>query len=275
MGNYTIKMTDNYVEHQDANTSTYKNKGGLRKLGEAAMEGLATYLFVLIIYCSTFPFQKNIHGPTAPVFVFGFWVILSVFGRISGGHVNPAVTIGLYFVDGDWIHGLMKMGLYFVFQFAGAYLAVLSGFWAVGNQNVTIFPPQTVYHGSIFFAEFMATGSFLFIIAIATHAKYPPTNFAPINCAVIIGWFYTAATAASYFSGGALNPAVLIAINSTTEGAGHMKFVPLMVLGEVLGVIFFAFVFKFVYSPFLAYVMEDEPVKNSEGFQEAKLKADA
>merc|ERR1711934_764567 len=217
------------------------------------MEGLATYLFVLIIYCSTFPFQKNIHGPTAPVFVFGFGVILSVFGRISGGHVNPAVTIGLYFVDGDWIHGLMKMGLYFVFQFAGAYLAVLSGFWAVGNQNVTIFPPQTVYHGSIFFAEFMATGSFLFIIAIATHAKYPPT----------------------YFSGGALNPAVLIAINSTTEGAGHMKFVPLMVLGEVLGVIFFAFVFKFVYSPFLAYVMEDEPVKNSEGFQEAKLKADA
>merc|ERR1712151_2399 len=257
----TSKMSDSYVE-----TSTYKNKSLPRKLGEAAFEGLGMFLFVFIIFMS---------GPNPAIFCFGFWVILTVFGPISGAHVNPAVTVGLYFTDGDWLFGLMKMGLYFVFQFIGAFAAVGLGYGVRASKDFRPeIVPKTASFGLNFFAEFFATGSFLFIIAIATHPKYPPSKLAPINTAVIIGWFYCVASIAGTISGGALNPAVLLAINGIAGSKPSMRYIPERILGEIVGAIFFAAVFRFIYSPFLVYCNEDKPEKagSSEGFLEAKTK---
>jgi len=135
-------------------------------------------------------------------------------------------------------------------------------------------PNSTI--GLRFFAEFFATGSFLFVIAIATHPKYPPSKMAPINTAIIIGWFYCVASIAGTMSGGALNPAVLLAINGLASNRGidgvNMRYTTERILGEILGVIFFACVFRYIYSPFLVYCNEDVPEKTGEGqnFVEAK-----
>merc|ERR1712151_1437699 len=170
--------------------------------------------------------------------------------------------------------GLMKMGLYFAFQYAGAFAAVLLGMAVrqFSDTYPTILAQKNSW--STFFAEFFATGTWVFIIAIATHKKYPPTKMAPINTAVIIGWFYCVASIAGPISGGALNPAVLLAINGTSWTPYAMTYVPERLIGEIVGVIFFAFVFRFIYSPFLVYCNEDVPEKagSSEEFIEAKTK---
>merc|ERR1712151_488696 len=136
--------------------------------------------------------------------------------------------------------GLMKMGLYFAFQYAGAFAAVLLGMAVrqFSDTYPTILAQKNSW--STFFAEFFATGTWVFIIAIATHKKYPPTKMAPINTAVIIGWFYCVASIAGPLSGGALNPAVMLAIDSLNVASNSMRYDHARVFGEIVGVIFFA-----------------------------------
>lgn len=250
-------MSDAKLE--SVNLSSYEHKSTTRKFGEAAFEGIGTFLFVCLIYFTEGDVTK---------FAFGFWVILSVFGPISGAHVNPAITIGFYFAEQDWIYGLMKMGLYFLFQFIGAFAAVGLGVAINGEASFAIGLEKVA--GKAFFAELFSTGTFFFIIAIATHAKYPPTKFGPVNCALIIGWFVSAVMVAGPLSGAALNPAVLLAVNTiancyTKKFANPLKIVPSMLLGEVVGVILFAIIFKYVYCPMYESIQEEKE-KSPEGY---------
>lgn len=255
--------TDQITNSPAPQASAYEKKRTVRKLGEAAMEGFATFLFMsAIFYC---------RGNVA-LFAFGFWVILSVFGGISGAHVNPAITIGFYFVEQDWLYGLLKMALYTLFQFIGCIAGVFIGTVIVGEKPIAVITPNGISDWQVFFSEFFFTGTFFFVIAIATHAKYPPTKFAPVNCALIIAWFYMAVNGGAVLSGAALNPAVLLTLNLSSKiSAGNevMKRIPMMVLGEIVGVIIFAVIFKYIYSPFWELVNDEKekeaeftPVKN-------------
>jgi len=248
------------------NPSSYEHKTTGRKFGEAAFEGFATFLFMCTIF-----FSRG----DVKVFVFGFWVILSIFGGITGAHVNPAITVGFYFTEQDWTFGLMKMGLYFLFQFTGCIVGVLLGYPFLQNNGQMFFigtGKETL--GEAFFAEFFFTGTFFFVIAVVTHAKYPTSNIAPINTALIISWFYMAATVGGPLSGSAFNPAVLLAINVTasfTRGKAALREVPYMLLGEITGVIVFALIYKYIYCPFLEHIKE-ENTKEYEDFTPVKTK---
>jgi len=266
--NYEQLPNEQNQNIENTNASAYEKKRNIRKIGEAAFEGFATFLFMCAIF-----FTKG----DAAVFAFGMWVILTVFGPISGAHVNPAITIGFYFTEQDWVYGLIKMSLYITFQFIGCIAGIFLGVVIVGEHTFEIHSKLVgVTSWEIFFAEFFFTGTFFFIIAIATHAKYPPCKIGAINCAIIVAWFYCAVISGAKLSGAAYNPAVLLALNVSSKidlKADSLKQIPVMVLGEILGVIFFAMVFKFIFNPFYEMVNDEKnkPAETKE-FVEAKIK---
>ncbi len=58
-----------------------------------------------------------------------------LFGKISGAHLNPAVTIGLLVTKNI---SLKDSGYYFVGQFIGAIIGSLALLAVLGMQSVTI-----------------------------------------------------------------------------------------------------------------------------------------
>jgi aquaporin Z len=121
---------------------------------------------------------------------FGLTVLTMAYavGHISGGHFNPAVTIGLW-VGGN--HTAKEVVPYIISQLIGAVLAAsflylivtdndgfesLGGFAANGYGDLS---PGGYNIGAAFLAEFLLTMFFLLIILGSIH-KNAPRGFAPI-----------------------------------------------------------------------------------------------
>ena len=122
---------------------------------------------------------------------FGLTVLTMAYavGHISGGHFNPAVTIGL------WAGGRFpaaSIGPYVIAQVFGAVIAsgllyaIASGQadyelvkTGLASNGVSIHSPGGYSLGSGFVAEVLLTAMFLFIIMGATDGR-APAGFAPI-----------------------------------------------------------------------------------------------
>ena len=105
-------MSSNIKEESNVQSS-YASKTNGRKFGEAGFEFFATFLFMFSIF-----FARG----DVRIFAFGFWVILTVFGGISGAHVNPAITLGFYITDceyTDYFYSRLNEGLNALFITAG------------------------------------------------------------------------------------------------------------------------------------------------------------
>ncbi|WP_028892531.1 aquaporin Z [Tenacibaculum sp. 47A_GOM-205m] len=140
------------------------------------------------IFAASFP-ELGI-GFAGVALAFGLTVLTMAYavGHISGGHFNPAVTIGLW-VGGN--HTAKEVVPYIVSQLVGAVLAAtflylivtdndgfetLGGFAANGYGELS---PGGYNLTAAFIAEFLLTMFFLLIILGSIH-KNAPKGFAPI-----------------------------------------------------------------------------------------------
>ena len=158
-----------------------------------AAEGFGTFWLVFggcgsAIFAAAFP-EVGI-GLLGVSLAFGLSVLTMAFtvGHISGGHFNPAVSVGL-FMAGRFEGG--KLVPYIVAQLMGGILAALAlyailsgqaGFDGVGGFAANGYgelSPGGYGLGSAFTMELLMTFFFLFIIIGATSPKAPP-GFAPI-----------------------------------------------------------------------------------------------
>lgn len=100
-----------------------------------------------------------------PIIVgFTLVVLVLAIGAISGAHVNPAVTFGLWSVRK--LEGL-KVPFYWAMQFAGALLALLvSQLYRGGDYGIS-FASFNSLDGKIFLAELLGAAVFTFAIAAA------------------------------------------------------------------------------------------------------------
>jgi aquaporin Z len=166
-------------------------------------EFIGTFFLVLTVGCTVIGAGSGVIAPLA----IGAALMVMVFagGHISGGHYNPAVTLGVF------IRGKLQPAdvvPYWIAQLAGAALAafLVSKFLRAGVA-VTAINPNI---GAALLAEFLFTFALVYVVLNAATAEGTSGNSfygLAIGMTVMTGAF-----AVGDISGGAFNPAVALGI---------------------------------------------------------------
>ncbi len=181
-------------------------------------EGIGTFLLTTVLMLGmTFPY----FGLPVPVLAaLTLSILVLYFAKISGAHVNPAITIGLLSISKI---SQKQAALYIVFQVLGA----VSAQRMVLACTPGIAPFPTDISLSVFFAEGVATAVFAFgVAAVATTKKIES-----LQAALTVGGSLLLGICVSLLgSNGILNPAVAFAV-----GSSYLPYFISPVVGAVVG----------------------------------------
>ena len=166
-------------------------------------EFIGTFFLVLTIGCTV---VGNGAGALAPLAI-GSALMVMIFagGHISGGHFNPAVTLGV------WLRGKCEakdVAPYMVAQIVAGVLAALAVKFLKGGAEVSAMQPATL---PALLAEFLFTFALVYVVLNAATAKGTSGNSfygLAIGFTVMVGAF-----SVGNISGGAFNPAVAVGIS--------------------------------------------------------------
>jgi aquaporin Z len=166
-------------------------------------EFIGTFYLVLTVGCTVI---GNGAGAFAPLAI-GSALMVMIFagGHISGGHFNPAVTLGV------WLRGkcaAKDVAPYMISQVIGAVLAAFAVKFLKGGAAVTPLQPATL---PALLAEFLFTFALVYVVLNSATAKGTSGNSfygLAIGFTVLVGAF-----SVGNISGGAFNPAVAVGIS--------------------------------------------------------------
>ena len=170
-------------------------------------EFIGTFFLVLTIGCTVLTREPGMIPPLA----IGAALMVMVFagGHISGGHYNPAVTLGVF------LRGKLPMAdvvPYMAAQVIGAVAAALAVGFLAGSGN----PMELTNVPAALLAEFLFTFALVWVVLnVATSKDTAGNSFYGLASGFTV---MTGAFAVGRISGGAFNPAVAI-------GLGMMKLV--------------------------------------------------
>jgi aquaporin Z len=198
------------------------------------VELIGTFFLVLTVGCTVI--EKGA-GPFAPIAI-GAALMVMIFagGHISGGHYNPAVTLGV------WMRGkcLTKdVAPYIAFQIIGAGIAAAIVKFFKSGAPVTAGGIATL---PALLAEFLFTFALVYVVLNVATAKGTANNSfygLAIGMTVMTGAF-----AVGNISGGAFNPAVAIGV--TLMGLSTWPNIWIFFVAEFLGGAVAALTFKAV-----------------------------
>lgn len=197
------------------------------------VEFIGTFFLVLTIGCAVIGGA----GAMAPVAIgSALMVMIYAGGHISGGHFNPAVTVGVCLRGAcSWADAPG----YIIGQLLGGAAAAAAVGFLVGSPEAAAVAPET---GPALVAEILGTFALVYVILNVATAK---SNEGNSHYGLAIGFTVTAmAYALGGISGGAFNPAVAV-------GAGimdliHMPSIWIHIVANLIGGVAAAFVFLFV-----------------------------
>lgn len=167
------------------------------------VELIGTFFLVLTVGCTVLAGGTGVIPPLA----IGAALMVMIFagGHVSGGHYNPAVTLGV------WVRGrcdTKDVGPYMVSQVIGASLAAAAVKYLRQSAQITPMVPAV---GPVLLAEFLFTFALVFVVLNTATAKGTSGNSfygLAIGMTVMTGAF-----AVGDISGGAFNPAVAVGIS--------------------------------------------------------------
>ena len=143
----------------------------------------------------------------AAAFGLGLAMMIFAFGHVSGGHFNPAVTLGLA-AGGQF--PVKDIVAYWVAQVVGAFAAVglATALWGEQVKEALVNVP-TVSQGAAVVAELVFVALFVIVISAVATDKAPWSGvMAPL---AIGGFIFVAGIAVWPFTGGGFNPARALA----------------------------------------------------------------
>ena len=194
-------------------------------------EAIGTFFLVLTVGCTVISNQ-----PIAPLAI-GAALMVMVFagGHISGGHYNPAVTLGV------WLRGRCPSGcvpFYWLSQILGAAAASAVATILVGRPEQAPMSPAPL---PSFIAEFAFTFALVYVVLNVATAKGTENNSfygLAIGSTVMVGAFSVGA-----ISGGAFNPAV--AFGAALMGLMSWSSIGFHIVAELAAAALAALVFKY------------------------------
>lgn len=228
------------------------------------MEFLGTFILCGALNLSTFYYKSNDSAIQSmqPILVFlAFFTAITITRNISGGHINPAVTVAIWISDSDEIrkkNGLLYL-YYIISQIFGAIVACIFSyiFYNKNVLQVSIKEGNTPICGLII----EAVGSFFFIYLILcqSNAKANIQEDQTISTFLITVALFAGSGVASNVSGGILNPAIgfsniiirLIAFKNT----GDAKNIWIYILGPFIGGIVAALVYLYFFKTYFDEVL--------------------
>ena len=165
-------------------------------------EFIGTFFLVFTVGCTAIAGGAGVIPPLA--IGSALMVMIYAGGHISGGHYNPAVTLGV------WIRGrcpASDVGPYMVAQIVGAFVAAAVVKYLKGHGAI----PPTAFQGApAFVAEFLFTFALVYVVLNVATAKANAGNSfygLAIGFTVMVGAFAVGA-----ISGAAFNPAVAVGV---------------------------------------------------------------
>ena len=167
-------------------------------------EFIGTFFLVLTIGCTGIGAGAGVIAPLA----IGAVLMVMVFagGHISGGHLNPAVTLGVF------IRGKVKASDVLPYMIAQVLAAALAGLIVSKYLRAGIAVTPIAPHAShALLAEFLFTFALVYVVLNAATAEGTSGNSfygLAIGMTVMAGAF-----AVGDISGGAFNPAVAVGIS--------------------------------------------------------------
>ncbi len=199
------------------------------------VEALGTFFLVFTIGSTVIAPGAGAFAPIA----IGSALMVMIFagGHVSGGHFNPAVSLGV------WIRGKLSTGdllPYWLGQLLGAVLAA----WAVHffkSPAVPVIPLAIGWKAAVL-AEFLFTFALVWVVLNVATAKGTANNSfygLAIGMTVMTGAF-----AVGNVSGGAFNPAVAVGI--TLMGLQTWGNIWIFLLGNLGGGAVAAFTYRLV-----------------------------
>jgi aquaporin Z len=197
-------------------------------------EFIGTFFLVLTIGCTVIPGAASVIAPLA----IGASLMVMVFatGHISGGHLNPAVTLAVF------LRGKCPASDVIPYWIAQVLAGIAAAFVAVYLCGKSGTPMAITNVPLAMVAEFLFTFALAFVVLNVATAKGTANNSfygLAIGMTVMVGAFAVGA-----ISGGAFNPAVAV-------GIGVMKLVNLSqvwihIVADLIGAAVAAFTFKIV-----------------------------
>jgi aquaporin Z len=198
------------------------------------VELIGTFFLVFTVGCTVI--DKGA-GPFAPLAI-GASLMVMIFagGHISGGHYNPAVTLGV------WLRGkcdTKDVAPYMISQLIGAAIAAALVKFLKSGIPITPGNPPVV---PALIAEFLFTFALVYIVLNVATAKGTSGNsFYGLAIGMTV---MTGAYAVGNISGGAFNPAVAFGV--TMMGLSTWANIWIFLLADFLGGAIAAFTFKTV-----------------------------
>jgi aquaporin Z len=203
-------------------------------MNKYVMEFIGTFFLVLTIGMTVIVGGSGVIPPLA----IGSILMVMVFagGHISGGHYNPAVTLGV------WLRGrcdTKDVAPYMVAQTVGAVLAAFTVRYLKGAATVST---RELAVGPELLAEFLFTFALVLVVLNTATAKGSAGNSfygLAIGFTVLAGAFAVGSIASAAF-----NPAVAVGIS--VMGMAAWAKIWIYFLANFLGGALAAYVFKFM-----------------------------
>lgn len=205
------------------------------------VEFIGTFFFVLTIVCVV---NGAAEGNFLLPLAIGSALMIMVYagGHISGGHYNPAVTLGVLMrgkVSGGDVPG------YIVSQVLGAILAAVVGASLLGKGSIMGGTGMPVNTTAAFVAELLGTFALVWVVLQTATTKSTAGNsyyglaigFTVVVMAYALGGFGT---------GGCFNPA--IAVGAAFNGLASWGTAGLAIIADLIGGALAALAFKAAYT---------------------------